>query len=299
MPELPEVECVRRSLARHLVGRRVVSVRVNRSDVIRGGSGGSGQSKPADLLAGQRIAELARHGKQLALVSDPNADGGGCVAIHLGMSGRLCIVPALTQRTTRPAGSPTPADLPPHTHVVWHLDDGSAVRFTDPRRFGGVWCFASRAALVQRRWARLGPDALVIRPADLARRLSGTGRCLKAALLDQALVAGLGNIYVDELLYACRLSPQTPANAITTGQVRGLVRRMRRLLGVAIDRGGSSLRDYVDADSRAGSQQTHHRVYGRAGLVCGRRGCAQVIVARQIAGRTTAWCPGCQAGPAG
>ncbi|MEM9347025.1 MAG: bifunctional DNA-formamidopyrimidine glycosylase/DNA-(apurinic or apyrimidinic site) lyase [Planctomycetota bacterium] len=286
MPELPEVECVRLSLERLVMGRRVTSVRVMRADVI------TGSVSPAALLVGDRVSEVVRHGKQLALVGS----GGGCVSVHLGMSGQLCVVglgePAGTtkQRTTSMSGS----DWPAHTHVVWYLDGGHAIRFTDPRRFGGVWTFDKLNQLINARWSRLGPDALTITPSQLGKGLSKTRRALKAALLDQHVVAGLGNIYVDELLFKAKLHPRLPADRLDRTLVPGLVRRMKTLLNGAILRGGSSLRDYVDADNQRGSQQEHHRVYGRAGLRCTRRGCDSRIETDQVAGRTTAWCPACQ-----
>ncbi|MGB0766226.1 MAG: bifunctional DNA-formamidopyrimidine glycosylase/DNA-(apurinic or apyrimidinic site) lyase [Phycisphaeraceae bacterium] len=290
MPELPEVECVRRSLARLVEGRRVSSVRVNRAGVIRG------SGSDAALLVGDVVSRVLRHGKQLAIVGE----SGGVVSVHLGMSGQLCATgnagDALTQRTASRIGSmkAKPEAFPAHTHVVWRLESGLVVRFTDPRRFGGLWTFASEAALVAERWSRLGPDALWIGPAALGRGLSGTRRCLKAALLDQRLVAGLGNIYVDELLFGAGLHPLSRADRLPGDRLPSLVRRMRTLLRGAIERGGSSLRDYVDADNRAGQQQTRHRVYGRAGERCKRRGCRARIESDQIAGRTTCWCPSCQ-----
>ena len=283
MPELPEVECVRRTLAAHIVGRRIEAVRVTRRDIIRG------SAAPHALLAGQRVRETTRHGKQLALIGER----GTCVAVHLGMSGQLCIQPP-SQRNSMRSGSHTSPAFPPHTHASWELENGSVVRFTDPRRFGGIWTFDSVSGLHDQRWAKLGPDALLITPTQLVTRLRRTRRGLKAALLDQSLVAGLGNIYVDELLYASGLHPLMPADRLDDAEARLLVRRMRRLLQSAIDRGGSSLRDYVDANNQQGSQQARHRVYGRGGLVCKRRGCGQVIETDQIAGRTTAWCPTCQ-----
>lgn len=295
MPELPEVECVRRSLQRLVVGRRVQAVRVTRSQVIQG------PSTPRDLLVGDHIDRVERQGKQLALVGR----GGGCVCVHLGMSGQLCFLPRPDEPNTKPTpiertdtrkGS-TPivsAELPPHTHVLWLLDQGQAIRFTDPRRFGGLWTFARLDALVQHRWSRLGPDALSITPGQLHEGLRRTTRGLKAALLDQGLVAGLGNIYVDELLFGAGLHPLTPANTLDRARSASLVRRMRTLLCAAIERGGSSLRDYVDAQNQRGSQQDHHRVYGRSGQRCRRRGCRAVILSEQVAGRTTAWCPNCQ-----
>lgn len=284
MPELPEVECVRRTVARHLVGRRVGSARVIRADVIHGGS------SQHDLLAGQHVVDVTRHGKQLAMVGE----NGGCVTVHLGMSGQLCLVPSHTKRTKAYESSNQDAHLPPHTHLVWCMDDGTSIRFTDPRRFGGVWTFVDRETLVRKRWSKLGPDALEIKPNQLYKDLSRTKRGLKAALLDQAVVAGLGNIYVDELLFKSRLHPLIPADQVGLDTCRGLVRRMRTLLDNAIARGGSSLRDYVDAENQQGSQQTYHRVYGRAGKRCTRRACRETIMSDQVAGRTTAWCPACQ-----
>jgi len=124
--------------------------------------------------------------------------------------------------------------------------------------------------------------------------LSRTTRSLKAALLDQHLIAGLGNIYVDELLFNAKLHPLVPACELDPKRVPGLVRQMKTLLRGAVLRGGSSLRDYVDGANQRGSQQTRHRVYGRAGMACKRRGCGGVIESEQVAGRTTAWCPRCQ-----
>lgn len=290
MPQLPEVECVRLSLERLVVGRRVEAVRVSRPGVI------TGRRDDAALLVGSKASGVIRHGKQLAMVGS----GGTCVCVHLGMSGQLCIVggqqgPGTTKiRTSRVPGSSTSQDLPAHTHVLWRLDGGLGLRFTDPRRFGGLWTFDDQDELVAKRWSRLGPDARQITAGQLSKGLAKTRRPLKAALLDQHLVAGLGNIYVDELLFNAKLHPLLPACELDAAHLPGLVRRMRALLTGAIERGGSSLRDYVDGDGQQGSQQARHRVYGRAGLVCKRRGCDGVIQSEQVAGRTTAWCPGCQ-----
>jgi len=160
------------------------------------------------------------------------------------------------------------------------------------RRFGGVWTFPDRAALAAERWHRLGPDALAVRPAELNAGLGRTGRPIKAALLDQQVVAGLGNIYVDELLFAARLAPHARADGLDLPAVQRLVRQMRRLLRRAIDAGGSTFRDYVDAAGEAGRFQQSHRVYGRAGLGC--RRCGRPLGSTLVAGRTTVWCPRCQ-----
>ena len=216
MPELPEVECVRLSLERLVVGRRVEAVRVSRPGVI------TGRRDDAALLVGSKVSGVIRHGKQLAIVGERYDSGGGnsggrCVCVHLGMSGQLCIVGGkqgrgtTKRRTSRVPGSSADQTLPAHTHVLWRLDGGLGLRFTDPRRFGGLWTFDDEGKLLAKRWSRLGPDARQITASQLSDGLSKTRRPLKAALLDQHLVAGLGNIYVDELLFNAKLHPLTPA----------------------------------------------------------------------------------------
>ena len=285
MPELPEVECVRLSLERLVVGRTVTAVRVSRSEVI------TGPANDQALLVGDKMSKVIRHGKQLAIVGR----AGGCVCVHLGMSGQLCVTrPTLTKRLNVTSGSDLGDELPAHTHVYWQLDDGLGLRFTDPRRFGGLWTFKDEQALFARRWSSLGPDALQITPGQLSQGLKRTRRSLKAALLDQHIIAGLGNIYVDELLFNAKLHPLMASNELDRSQTHGLVRRIKTLLKGAIELGGSSLRDYVDADNQKGSQQSRHRVYGRGGQRCKRRGCSSIIQSEQVAGRTTAWCPSCQ-----
>lgn len=287
MPELPEVECVRLSLERLVVGRKIAAVRVSRPGVI------TGRRDDDALLVGDKVSKVIRHGKQLAIVSS----SGRCVCVHLGMSGQLCTVGKQHPNKQRPyhaTGSIDYEAIPTHTHLFWRFDDTTALRFTDPRRFGGLWTFDNEHELIAQRWSRLGPDAQKIGPSALANGLCQTRRTLKAALLDQNLIAGLGNIYVDELLFSAKLHPLQPSCELDPTLVPGLVRRMRTLLTGAIERGGSSLRDYVDAQGQQGSQQTRHRVYGRSGLACKRRGCRAVIQSEQVAGRTTAWCPSCQ-----
>ena len=284
MPELPEVENVRRSLQPRLAGRTVVAVEVLRPDIIEG------DPRPESLLLHQRLAPPLRHGKQLALAGarDTAAPAGtvnaagGAIAIHLGMTGSLCLC-----RPTQP-----PA---PHTHVLWRLDDGGTLAFRDPRRFGGIWTFPSLDVLQRERWSSLGPDALSLSPDQLAPRLKSSSRGLKAALLDQALVAGLGNIYTDELLFRCRLHPATPAQRLTHPQSQNLVHTLRELLHEAVLAGGSTLRDYVDGDGRAGDYQNRHQVYGKAGQPCPR--CSTPLTAGTFAGRSTTWCPRCQRKP--
>lgn len=271
MPELPEVEAVCRSLVDHVTGRRVVRVDIRRADIVTGDAGETA------LLRGRRIHSIRRHGKQIALLTGDAADAP-CLCVHLGMTGSLC------RRLDPPDAT--------HCHITWRLDDGSWLVFRDPRRFGGIWTFPSPSDLAAARWSLLGDDALSVTPARLYRQLQRTRRAIKTALLDQNLLAGLGNIYVDELLFRCGIHPLTPANAVSRDQARRIVPRMRTLLRQAIAAGGSTTSDFVNADGHAGVFQTRHRVYGRAGLPC--RRCGAPLETIRLAGRTTVFCTTCQ-----
>ncbi|MFP4225017.1 MAG: bifunctional DNA-formamidopyrimidine glycosylase/DNA-(apurinic or apyrimidinic site) lyase [Phycisphaeraceae bacterium] len=277
MPELPEVESTRRILLPHLLGQRVTRVEVRRRDVI------AGPKRPRDLLEGREIADLRRRGKQLALVGPGGRPG---VIVQLGMTGSLTL-----------AGPADRLARDPHVHVVWELGTGETFRFRDVRRFGGLRTFPDLRTLERERWSRLGEDALSISPARLHEKLGRTKRALKAALLDQQLVAGLGNIYVDELLFACRLSPLMPAFEVTRPQAGQLTRQMKRILRAAIDSGGSTVRDFVGGGGAPGAFQLTHQVYGRAGLPC--RLCGAELTATRIIGRTSVFCPDCQPLPRG
>lgn len=281
MPELPEVENVRLGLLHTVVGQHIVSVSIRRPDVIHG------PRRPNDLLSGRTVAQIERSGKQLALQSGclddrKRANNAPCVCVHLGMTGSLRYYTS---------GIDFKPDL--HTHVIWRLENGGQMAFRDPRRFGGLWTYASAGELFSQRWSRLGEDALTITATQLHAGLQRIRRPMKAALLNQGLIAGLGNIYVDELLFACGLSPFQPASEISMRQVCRLVPRMRRLLRQAIRSGGSTLRDYVDVQGRSGGYQHRHAVYGRSGQPCP---CCGLSLSRsRIAGRTTVWCTSCQA----
>ena len=275
MPELPEVESVRRALT-PLVGSPVTGVRVVRRDVVRDESGRRrGRLAPAGLLAGDRIESAERKGKQLALVGA----SGRVVLVHLGMSGQV-LLPGPGGRV---AGG--------HAHVVWTLSDERRLVFRDPRRFGGVWMLAGRDALVER-WSRLGPDGLAVTGADLARALGGSRRAVKAALLDQSAVAGVGNIYADESLHAARIAPTRACASLGRDEWDRLASCVRSVLRRAIRAGGSTLRDYRLPDGSAGGASRGHRVYGRAGLACPE--CGGEIAGMVLAQRSTCWCPGCQ-----
>lgn len=292
MPELPEVENVRRTLANLIIGRTITSVNRRRRDVVHG------PASDRDLMLGHRISKTMRHGKQIAVLGTtvPTAPQR-CVCIHLGMSGSLRLV------RLRPEGRPSRTASGPrshhrvchddsHVHIVWGLDNGDCIRFRDPRRFGGIWTYPGLNQLLEERWRDLGPDALTIQPSILYQRLHRTQRGIKAALLDQNVIAGLGNIYTDELLFRCHLNPLTASRDLKLNEVQRLVRCMRRLLSRATAEGGSTLRDYVDGHGNPGRFQTGHQVYGRAGELC--QNCHEMLQKIQVAGRTTVYCPSCQ-----
>jgi formamidopyrimidine-DNA glycosylase len=278
VPELPEVESVRRTIAPLLVGGEVLLVQCRRRDVVRG----AGRSIAAALLRGGTIVALHRHGKQLAVEAT-----SGAVGVHLGMSGRLWAEPLEGSRRLAPHA---------HEHLRWTLraaDGGRvALRFVDPRRFGGVWCAPDLATLQRTLWAPLGPDARSIDGPCLHRSLRRTRRAIKTALMDQRLIAGIGNIYADEALFAAGIHPVESACDLAAGRIDRLAEAIRDTLERAIDAGGSTLRDYRDGRGREGAFQDRHQVYGRSGTPCGR--CGAQIAHMRLGGRTTCWCGVCQ-----
>jgi formamidopyrimidine-DNA glycosylase len=163
--------------------------------------------------------------------------------------------------------------------------------FRDPRRFGGLWSFPSQDAL-QTRWSTLGPDALSITTKQLAEAIANSRRHIKAALLDQAVLAGVGNIYADESLFLASIRPKRLAKALKASEIAALAAAIRQTLANSIATGGSTLRDYRDANGQAGSSQLTHAVYGRAGDLCIR--CGSGLKSAQVSQRTTVWCPHCQ-----
>lgn len=282
MPELPEVETVRRGLAVHVVGRTVERVEVGRERTVRR----MGREALIHGLSGTTIVAANRRGKYLLCP----LDSGEVLMIHLRMSGRVLIAEP---------GAPRP----PHTHVVAHLSrtaDAPPIEmwFVDPRTFGEVLVFdPERAAMQVPELARLGPDPLVdeFTPAVLAERLARKRGSLKATLLDQSVVAGIGNIYADEIMHRAGLRWSREPGRMSRPTIERLHRAIVEVLAVAVESGGSTLDDtqYVDVDGATGSFQLEHRVYGRAGepcLTCGRARISRTVVA----GRTTCYCAVCQ-----
>lgn len=286
MPELPEVEHLRRSLEPVLIGRRVSRVRLNRPDVVRDAARGRSRIASARrvsgaaLLVGATIVALKRHGKHLAIVSDR----GRAIGVHLGMTGQLRYVP--DGRRIEPAD---------HIHCRWsieHNGERGALLFRDPRRFGGLWTATTLAELESACWRGLGPDGLATTPAQLYAALRRTRRAIKAALLDQTIIAGLGNIYVDEALHAARIDPRSRAMRLSRPAVQRLHASIDAVLHRAIDAGGSTMRDYVDGNGRSGAYALQHQVYGRAGQSCMQ--CGGSLVRIELAQRGTTFCRRCQ-----
>jgi formamidopyrimidine-DNA glycosylase len=266
MPELPEVETIARRLRPYVEGAVIERVRVGRRDYVRcpGPSAGA-------HLAGKRVGAVGRHGKRLALVLRPS----GSVVVHLGMSGRVEL-------------SPANAPVAKHTHFrVSFRDAELEMRVLDPRRFGGVWIAPDRDGAAE----GLGPDALALRLPAFRGILARTRR-IKALLLDQRAIAGLGNIYADEALWAAGIHPLARAGDLGPDGPRRLLAAIRRVLAAAIRHRGSTIRSYRDPDGRGGGFQNRHRVYGRAGEPCPR--CAAPIARILAAGRSTHFCPRCQ-----
>ena len=266
MPELPEVQTVVDTLRPAAIGRTLTAVDVRRESVITP----TALDLPARTV-GRSVGDVARRGKRIVVT----LDDGHRFYVHLGMTGRLTLNAA------------DDADRP-HTHVVWTLDDGRQVRFVDPRRFGGIFWLGGDPA----HDAGMGPEPLGLAAPVLARQLGRTSRAVKVALLDQRVIAGLGNIYVDESLHAAGIHPLTPARTLSREQVSVLNRSVQRVLRKAIRYRGSTLRDYRDANGNAGGFQLLHKVYDRRGQPC--RGCRTSIERIVLGGRSTHFCPTCQ-----
>jgi formamidopyrimidine-DNA glycosylase len=275
MPELPEVETTRRHLAPVLVGARVESAEVRRDRMVRR------HERPgdfADRLAGRTVESLGRIGKFMTA----HLDGGMTWVTHLGMSGRIQVA------------RPEEAEAA-HTNVVVHLTSGTEIRFVDPRTFGFMVVYTPDE-IASSPMVDLGRDALddLPRTRDLAATLAGRSAPIKALLLDQGIVAGLGNIYADEILHRARISPHRLGGSLDADEVGRLRSAIRPVMEAGLRAGGTSLDDlaYLLPDGRAGEYISRLNVYGRAGHRC--RRCRGVVLSAVLRQRTTHWCPGCQ-----
>jgi formamidopyrimidine-DNA glycosylase len=273
MPELPEVESVRRQLEPALVGRRFEHVVIHDPRLVRP----YGPAEVAAELEGERVAGLERRGKYLVV----RFESGRVLLIHLRMTGSLLHAPS---------GS---LEDDPHRRAVVTLDDGSDIAYRDVRRFG-TWLLLEPGEAEPYLAERVGDEPLdaLFTAARLGERLAARRTSLKAALLDQRTLAGMGNIYVDEALWRARLNPLRAASSLDRSELRRLHRGIRAALEHGLARQGSTLRDYRLPDGSGGSMQDEFRVYGRRDEPCDR--CGTAIARTQVAGRTTWFCPTCQ-----
>lgn len=273
MPELPEVETVRRSLEKRLVGRRITKVIMNMSKIVK-------YPEPEHfkcLLEGDSISSLGRRGKYLMF----NLNSGYVWITHLRMTGQYYY-------------SKPDAPYLKHTHLVFALDNNYQLRYVDIRQFGTMYLLRPEEFKIVRGLRDLGPE-----PLDsnftlncFCHLLEGKKSILKHLLLDQTFVAGIGNIYADEILFDAGLHPERTANSLTMEEKKALYNSMRKMLRLGIENRGTSFRNYVDGDGRTGSFQELLRVYGRGGEACLK--CGRPLTKRKIAGRSSCYCTYCQ-----
>jgi len=277
MPELPEVETIARTLAPEVIGRDILSLEATDPTALK--------PSPEDfaaLVTGRRIQAVTRRAKLLLLhlsaLPALSGDSGALIAVHLRMTGRvLCL--AEGQEPVRP-------------RAVLGLSGDRRLVFADVRRFGSMHAFGPGEIEAWPFYASLGPEPLTMTAAQFRERV-GLGRArIKALLLDQSVIAGIGNIYADESLFRAGIRPDTQAGCIAPAKLKTLFAAVQAVLTQAIAENGSSIRDYRDANGDAGAFQNHFRAYGRAGQPC--LACGEIMLAVRVAGRTSTFCPRCQ-----
>jgi len=276
MPELPEVETVARGLREALPGRRILAVRLGKTDFI------DDPSAMELRLPGSTVLQIRRLGKNLVvdLQSGNGAAESLSLLIHLGMTGQIAIL------------SPE-APVPKHTHVFLSLDDGRELRYTDVRRFGRMAILSNGEQ--ERELGGLGLEPLEISLEEFRARIGSRKTQIKALLLNQSVMRGIGNIYADESLWRAKIHPRKMGSKLTAEELKRLHRAVQEILREAIRLRGSSISDYVDSDGRKGEYQLRHRVYQRDGKKCSR--CGSVIRHAIVAGRSSHFCPRCQPAP--
>jgi formamidopyrimidine-DNA glycosylase len=293
MPELPEVETVRKGLEPILVGNAFARVEQRRKDL----------RFPlpkhfAERLKGRTVEALDRRAKYLLA----RLDDGEVLVMHLGMTGRFSIDHANGEAETPGRFVHSQAGPPKHEHIVFHLGDGATIRYSDARRFGLMDIVSADGLSSYALFKGLGVEPLSssFTPQWLATKLKGKATSIKAALIDQRLIAGLGNIYACEALFRARISPKRLAGTLVTKtgkatqKTKALVDSVKAVLEDAIKSGGSSLRDYKRADGSLGEFQHRFKVYGREGKPCARKGCGGTVRRIVQGGRSTFYCPTCQ-----
>ena len=286
MPELPEVETVRRGLDPVMAGRTIIRATVNRPDLRW-----PLPDRMAERLTGRRVLALRRRSKYILA----DLSSGETLIIHLGMSGRILVTQG--DATAQPGRFHHARTAPEkHDHVVLETEGGARITFNDARRFGAMDLWPTADLDHHRLLAGIGPEPLgnAFDEPYLVARLAGRATPVKAALLDQRLVAGLGNIYVCEVLHRTGISPLRKAGRISVARAARLVPAIRAVLSEAIAAGGSTLRDYVQADGELGYFQHAFRVYGREGEPCLTPGCGGTIRRVLQSGRSSFYCPHCQ-----
>lgn len=270
MPELPEVETVANGVNARVRGQRIVSVWTSgKPQTFK-----SPEAEIAEALTGACIDQVRRVGKTVVVDLGRGKKQTGQFLVHLGMTGRLLV-------------SQPDVPLPPHTHAVLSLGDGREVRFVDPRRFG-------RLSVVTEVGGYAGPgvEPTTVSMDEFATLFKGRKLAIKAALLNQSILHGVGNIYADESLFRAGIRPRRAAGKLTRAELGRLHSALQAVLAKAIELGGSSVSDYVDADGMRGFFQLEHKVYGRAGDVC--LDCGAGLKKIAVGGRTTVYCPKCQ-----
>jgi formamidopyrimidine-DNA glycosylase len=273
VPELPEVETIVGDLRPHMVGRTITRCELSFPTIVR-------HPEPeafVDSVVGTRIESVGRRGKYILV----GLGGDLLLVVHLGMTGQL--------RLVDPA-----APLQNHTHAVFFLDDGLQLRYRDPRRFGRLLLGTEQALIASKKMPRLGPEPIdpEFAAEELYRRLRKRRTALKAVLLDQGAIAGVGNIYADESLHRARLRPDRVASTVSKKSAQRLHESLRASLQTAIENRGSSVDTYRDAWGEIGGQQEKLLVYGRAGEPCFT--CGRPLSMIRIAGRSTVFCRRCQ-----
>jgi formamidopyrimidine-DNA glycosylase len=293
VPELPEVETVARGLQQAIAGRRILSVTMGKTDFI---------DDPVAIeqqLPGRRIEKVERYGKFMLLrLSEANgtASGGDGSAKEFGNAERESTPAALLVHLGMTGNfAPSLATLPQekHTHVIFQLDDGKELRYTDARRFGRM-AYLERVPL-REELERFGADPLEISSKEFAERIRGRRARIKALLLDQSVLRGVGNIYADESLWRAKIHPAKLGISLTPREAETLRCALQAILRNAIALRGSSISDFLDVEGQPGDYQRHHRAYGREGKKCFR--CGTAIRRAIVAGRSSYFCPTCQRAP--
>lgn len=282
MPELPEVETVRRGLSPVMEGRTILVADIRRPDLR--------WPFPIEMkqrLTGKRVNQLRRRSKYILA----DLDSGETLIIHLGMSGRMLISGGFID--DGPTDFPAPEK---HDHVVFDMEGGARITFNDARRFGAMDLAATDTLESHALLAKLGPEPLgnEFNESYLENRLRKKKSPIKSALLDQGIIAGLGNIYVCEVLFRTQIAPKTRSDILTLPDVNKLVPAVRDVLNEAINAGGSTLKDHRQADGELGYFQHNFKVYGREGEPCQRTGCGGTIARIVQSGRSTFYCNQCQ-----